>query len=215
MNIVCRVSLVQFRNVCDFVRRAIILSIAVCATGYAGGVFAANPPENIRLEENVLRWDPVENAVNYNVYLLSGPVVDNTVSPRYVDTVDTILEFMPTMDGFYTVVSVVVGDNGLEFSNVADGLTVAFDGLGEGPTIVTINSALEIRTVHCDNVVAGGSCESQCPLASRINPTGGACRADTGVVLHQRAKINGFECISQNDTSFVEVDVYCLLTSNL
>ena len=215
MNIVCRVLSVYFGDVRDLHRRTIILLLAVLSSGYTGSVFAVDPPENIRLEDNVLRWDPVENAVNYNVYLLSGPVVDTTVTPRYAATVDNVLEFSPTMEGFYTVVSVVVGDNGLEFSNVADGVTVAFNGSAEGPTIVTINNALEIRTVHCDNVVAGGSCESQCSLASRINPTGGACRADVGVVLHQRARINGFECISQSDTSFVEVDVYCLTTSNL
>jgi len=215
MNKASRVLLVQFGNVCDLRRCTIILLLAVFSLGHTGSIFAADPPENIRLEDNVLRWDPVENAVNYNVYLLSGPVVDNSVTPRYAATVNSVLEFRPTMDGFYTVVSVVLGDNGLEFSNVADGVTVAFSGSGEGPTIVTINNALEIRTVRCDDVVAGGSCESQCSLASRSNPTGGACRADTGVVLHQRARINGFECISQSDTSFVEVDVYCLRTSNL
>lgn len=202
-------------NVRGMRERTIILLLAVFSFVYAGSVFAVEPPDNIRLEDNVLRWDPVENAVNYNVYFLSGPVVDNTVSPLYAATVDSVLEFRPTMDGFYTVVTVAVGDDGLEFSNVADGVTVAFTGSGDGPVTVTINNALQIRSVRCDNVVAGGSCESQCPLASRINPTGGACRADAGVVLHQRAGINGFACISQNDTSFVEVDVYCLITSNL
>ena len=215
MNTVCRVLSIHFRNVCDLRRRTIILLLAVVSLGHTGSVLAVDPPENIRLENNVLLWDPVENAVNYNVYFLSGPVVDTTVSPLYAATVTNVLEFSPTMNGFYTVVTVALGDNGLEFSNVADGGTVAFNGPENGPTIVTINSALEIRTVRCDNVVAGGSCESQCPLPSRINPTGGACRADAGVVLHQRAKINGFECISQNDTSFVEADVYCLRTSNL
>lgn len=215
MNIVCRALSVHFGNVCDLSRRTIIILLAVFSLGHSGSIFAVDPPENIRLEDNVLSWDPVENAVNYNVYLLSGPVVDASVTPLYVATVDNVLEFSPTMDGYYTVVSVVLGDSGLEFSNVADGATVAFTGLGEGPTIVTINNDLEISTVRCDNVVAGGSCESQCALQSRRNPTGGACRADTGVVLHQRALINGFECISQNDTSFVEVDVYCMNTSNL
>jgi len=215
MNIVSRGVSVYFRNVRDLCRRTVILLLAVFSLWHTGSVFAVEPPENIRLEDNVLRWDPVENAVNYNVYFLSGPVVDNTVTPLYAATVDNVLEFRPTMDGFYTVVTVVGGDNGLQFSNVADGMTVAFTGSGTGPTIVTINSALEIRSVRCDNIVAGGSCESQCPLASRINPTGGACRADAGVVLHQRAGVNGFECISQSDTSFVEVDVYCMVTSNL
>lgn len=215
MNKVLRVLSGFFANDCNLRQRTIVLLLATFSLGYTGSVFAVDPPDNIRLEDDVLRWDPVEGAVNYNVYLLSGPVVDNTVTPQYAATVDSVLEFRPTLDGFYTVVSVAVGNNGLEFSNVADGETVAFTGSGVGPTIVTINSALKIHTVRCDNVVAGGSCESQCSLASRINPTGGACRADAGVVLHQRARINGFECISQNDTSFVEVDVYCLVTSNL
>jgi len=215
MNIVRRVVSVYFGNICYLRRRIIILFLAVFTLGHTGSVFAVDPPENIRLEDNVLRWDPVENAVNYNVYFLTGPVVDNSVTPLYAATVDSVLEFRPTMDGFYTVVTVAVGDSGLEFSNVADGETVAFTGAGMGPVTVSINNALQIRTMRCDNVVAGGSCESQCPLASRINPTGGACRADTGVVLHQRARTNGFECISQSDTSFVEADVYCLVTSNL
>lgn len=215
MTFVCRMLSALFGNLRVLHQRAIILSLAVFSFAYAGSAFAVDPPENIRLEDNVLRWDPVANAVNYNVYFLSGPVVDTTVSPLYAATVSDILEFRPTMDGFYTVVTVALGDNGLEFSDVADGETVAFSGTGQGPTTVTINNALQIRTMRCENVVAGGSCESQCPLPSRINPTGGACRADAGVVLHQRARINGFECISQSDTSFVEADVYCLTTSRL
>ena len=215
MTIVCQMLSDLVGNLRVLRQRVLILLLAVVSFGYAGSVIAVDPPGNIRLEDNVLRWDPVTNAVNYNVYFLTGPVVDTTVSPRYAATVDNILEFRPTMDGFYTVVTVAVGDSGLEFSNVADGATVAVTGLGDGPATVRINNALQIRTVRCENVVAGDSCESQCPLASRINPTGGACRADAGVVLHQRAGINGYECISQTDTSFVEVDVYCLLTSNL
>lgn len=215
MTLICRMLSALFGDIRLSRQRAIMLSLAVFSLAYTGSVFAVDPPENIRLEDNVLRWDPVANAVNYNVYFLSGPVVDSTVSPLYATTVSDILEFRPTMDGFYTVVTVALGDNGLEFSDVADGETVAFSGTEQGPTTVTINNALQIRTMRCDNVVAGGSCESQCPLPSRINPTGGACRADTGVVLHQRALINGFECISQSDTSFVEADVYCLTTSRL
>ena len=197
-------------------RRITALLFAVLCLGHAGGALAVDPPQNIRLEDGLLRWDPVANAVNYNVYFLSGPVVDVSVTPQYAGTVgDEAREFLPFMDGFYTVVTVGTGPDGLEYSDVADGETVAVSGMGDGPSTVTVNDALQIRSVRCDDVVAGGACDSQCPLASRINPMGGACRADAGVVLHQRALINGFECISQTDTSFVEVDVYCLRTSNL
>ena len=186
--------------------------LAVFSLGATGSVFAVDPPENIRLEDGIILWDPVEDAVNYNVYLLTGPVVDNTVTPRYVTTVEDVLEFRPTVNGFYTIVTVGVGDDGLEFSDVADGVTVALSGLEENPPAVTIGNVLEIRTVRCENVVAGGSCESQCSFSLS---TGGACRADAGVVLHQRALSSGYECISQNDTSFVEADAYCLSTGNL
>ena len=196
-------------------KRTSALLLCLLTFGVTGNSFAVDAPENIRLEGDVIRWDPVENAVNYNVYFLTRPVVDTRVSPMYVATVDNALEFTLTLEGFYTVVTVAMGDSGLEFSDVADGATVSFNGSGNVPNVVTINNVLQIRTTRCDNVVAGGSCESQCSFASRSNPTGGACRADTGVVLHQRAGTNGFECISQNDTSFVEADVYCLSTGNL
>ena len=140
MNIVSRLLSVRLWNVCDVRRRTIILLLSVFSLGHIGSVFAVDPPENIRLEDNVLRWDSVENAVNYNVYFLSGPVVDNSVSPLYAATIDSVLEFRPILDGFYTVVTVAVGDNGLEFSDVADGQTVAFTGSGEGPQIVKLTA---------------------------------------------------------------------------
>lgn len=214
MNIVGWALSVPVRSFSVWRSRSIVLLLAVFSLGHASSVFAVDPPQNIRIEGNVILWDEVENAVNYNVYFLEGPVVDTTQSPRYVDTVNFGLEFNlnPTTDGFYTVVTVAVGDNGLEFSDVADGIVVPFSGSNENSTTVTVNNILEIRSVRCDNVVAGGSCQSQCPLAIGVRniPTGGACRADAGVVLHQRALNDGFACISQNDTSFVEVDVYCL-----
>ena len=213
MKIVCRVLLSACSGDFSKLRRCTtILLLAVFSLGATGSVFAVDPPENIRLEDGIILWDPVEDAVNYNVYLLTGPVVDNTVTPRYVTTVEDVLEFRPTVNGFYTIVTVGVGDDGLEFSDVADGVTVALSGLEENPPAVTIGNVLEIRTVRCENVVAGGSCESQCSFSLS---TGGACRADAGVVLHQRALSSGYECISQNDTSFVEADAYCLSTGNL
>lgn len=206
----------HYQSFCRWGRCIIILVLAMFSLGHTSSVFAVDPPQNIRIENNVLLWDEVENAVNYNIYFLDGPVVDNTQTPLYLETVDVGLEFNPnpTTDGFYTVVVVVVGDNGLEFSDVADGVVVPFTGSSENVTTVTINNLHEIRSTRCDNVVAGGSCESRCSIGDRRVPTGGACRADTGVVLHQRALSDGFECISQNDTSFVEVDVYCLDASN-
>lgn len=219
MNTVSWVLSTSCLNFGDWRQRTIFLLLAVFSLGHASTVFAVEPPQNIRIEGNVLQWDEVEDAVNYNVYFLEGPVVDTTQSPRYVDTVNFGLEFNlnPTSDGFYTVVTVAVGDNGLEFSDVAEGMVLPFTGSSENTTTVTVNNRLEILSVRCDNVVAGGSCQSQCPLAVGVRniPTGGACRADAGVVLHQRALNDGFACISQNDTSFVEVDVYCLDASRL
>ena len=215
MATVSRLLSFYFKNLCNWRRRTIVLLLAVFSLGHAGSVFAVDPPQNIRIENNVLLWDAVDNALNYNVFFLTGPVVDNSQTPRYVTTVENVLEFRPTTDGFYTVVTVAVGDNGLDFSNIETGVIVAFTESGAGTETASVGRFLEIRTASCDNVVAGGSCESQCSLTDARIPTGGACRADAGVVLHQRAQVNSFSCISQNDTSFVEVDVYCLNPSAL
>ncbi len=212
MDTASRASSNHIRVFCHWCRCTIILLLTIFSLGHASSVFAVDPPQNIRIENNVLIWDEVENAVNYNIYFLTGPVVDTTQSPLYIETVDIGLAFSPnpTTDGFYTVVTVAVGDNGLEFSDVGDGVVVPFTGSSENVTTVRINSLHEIRSVRCDNVVAGGSCESRCSIGDTRVPTGGACRADTGVALHQRALSDGFECVSQTDTSFVEADVYCL-----
>ena len=137
-------------------------------------------------------------------------MVDNSQTPRYVETVVDGLEFNPSEDGFYTIVAVGVGDNGLEFSDVGEGMVVPVTGSDGNVLISTVNTIFDVRSTRCGGVVAGGSCQSMCPITEGVLPTGGACRADAGVVLHQRALNNGFECISQNDTSFVEVEVYCL-----
>lgn len=190
-------------------RRSLLSMLLVLSVGHIGSVHAVDPPENIRSDNGVLLWDAVENALNYNVYFLTGAVVDNTVTPRYVTTVGDIREFRPIVDGFYTVVANVQGDDGLEFSNVAESGTVSFSGTSE----VALEDIFQLRSARCNNVVAGGSCAVGCPFLEKQIPTGGACRADAGVVLHQRARQESFACITQNDTSFMEVDVYCLDTT--
>ena len=40
-------------------------------------LLAEDPPENIRFEDGVLRWDAVDDAISYNIYVLSAPVNGN------------------------------------------------------------------------------------------------------------------------------------------
>jgi len=176
---------------------------------FAPVVNAVDAPGNIRIEDSLLKWDSVPQANSYNIYYIDGPVVDVTVSPRYITTVSGSNAFRPSTRGYYTVVSVVFS-GGDQFSDVAEGEVVFFAGNEQDPNLISRSEFFELRTLRCSNQVAGSSCAIQCANNVRRIPTGGACRADAGVVLHQRARQNGYECLVQQDSSFVEVDVYCL-----
>jgi len=195
-------------------RVAIALLLMAIGFSLSSAAYAVDPPSNIRIENSLLMWDNVPQSSNiYNIYFIDAPVVDYRVSPRYITTVTGENQFRPSTPGYYTVVTVAY-NNRQEFSNVADGEIVYFAGAEDRPSSVSRNQFSELKTQRCDNMVAGGSCSVQCSNRTRRIPTGGACRADAGVVLHQRARQDGYECLSQQDSSFVEVDVYCLDTTN-
>lgn len=179
----------------------IVLLSAFPLSGYAQSVDA---PENIRIEQNLLVWDNVVAATKYDVYLLSSTGLN--ANGTYLTTVVGANEYALSNEGIYTVVSVTTDG---EYSTLESGGRAVFNSESSEPTPSTGNLISEIRTQRCDNAVAGSSCVAQCPLSSNYSATGGACRADTGTVIHQRARRTGFECIVQNDTSFVEADVYC------
>jgi len=195
-------------------------------------LLASDPPENIRFEDGLLRWDAVDDALSYNVYALNAPVNGNGF---YVTTVEDALEFQTTFSGFYTVVA-FFGGMPEEFSAITDSEIV--EG-GDGPLLnndelsalftpapATGNGSTgsgsfllgllsEVRTNRCTNVISGEGCAVQCDDIDEVSiATGGACRADSAIILHGRASIGGYECLATADAAYVEVDAICLFPDN-
>ncbi len=187
---------------------------------------ANDPPQNIRFEGGLLVWDTVDGAVSYNVYALSAPV---NGSGFYVDTVEDVTEYQTTFNGFYTVVA-FFGGTPQEFSAITDaeivdggdgpritGSRELFELLGPDPVIEEPNTDFrlsEVRTNRCTNMFAGESCAVMCDANVVSIATGGACRAASGIVLHERAIAGGYECLATADTDYVEVDAICLFPGN-
>jgi len=165
----------------------------------SGHAYAVDPPANIRVEQNLLLWDDVAGSSKYNIYFFNSSATG--ANGDFITTVVGANEFELSMAGFYTVVTVTPDG---EFSALNAVSRVEFTGSSE-PKPVS-----EILTQRCENAVAGSTCTAQCATSNTYFASGGACRADTGTVIHHRALQTGFECIVQNDTSFVEADVYCL-----
>jgi len=176
-------------------------------------LFASDPPENIRIEDDLLRWDPVEGAISYNIYATTTPVNGNGF---YVTTVVDGTEFQPTFPSLYTVVS-FFGGTPEEFSDVDAGEFVQF---GDDPILTSaelfellfppVEQNSEVRTNRCTDIGSGQSCAVMCDADASWVATGGACRADSPIVLHQRAIGGGYECLATDETAYVEVDVICL-----
>ncbi len=156
-------------------------------------------------------WDPSPcpylnpNALGciYNIYIRYGQSSDATGG--YIATVHGITEFRPSLDGYY---SVVAGYSG-RFSNLSDAAIVHYKSDIDTTPGLTTERFYEIRTNRCTDISAGQSCSVLCGAPRQKNVTGGACRADGAVIVHQRARYDGYECIATSDTNYVEVDVFC------
>ena len=188
------------------------LSIAL-NMAFSSIALALDPPANIRLDGGRLSWDEVPSAGEYHLYYFDGPIPSDSVVGNYVRVTGGTswpLDVFNEPFGYYTVVAVRTDEQSLplEFSAVTDGGIVAYldpteNSVPEGNTYSVV-----VNEQRCDNLVAAESCTATCSVTSI--PTGGACRADAGVSIHQRALQNGYQCLTQQDVSFVEADVYCL-----
>lgn len=192
-----------------------ISCLTLCSVLFSSLSFATDSisaPQNIRIESTTLQWDSVEGATGYNIYILDQSERSDTNRGFYLATVSGLTEYRVSTLGFYTVVSILdIPNQRVLFSDIWDGQLVYFGGLDSGQELVITRSpGFETRTRRCTNVVAAESCTATCADVLRKIPSGGACRADSGVVLHQRVRSDGYECITQQDTSFVEADVICL-----
>lgn len=166
------------------------------------------PVENVRVEDGAIVWEPPENILSiignrrlvYNIYRANPPYA------IYVATVSDALFFRPSLTDDYLVVA---SDSGSRFSSIDEATVVrfTFDTVVK-PGLTTLSS-YEIRTNRCTDMAAGQSCSVRCGNNNHLGPTGGACRADGAVVLHQRARHDGYECITTADTAYVEADVFC------
>ncbi len=83
---------------------------------------AIDSPSNIRIEENLLRWDTVAGVSKYDIYLLSSTSLN--ANGTYLTTVVDANEYMLISAGIYTVVS--ASPNG-EYSALHTGERAEFD----------------------------------------------------------------------------------------
>lgn len=174
------------------------------------------PVENVRVENNLLVWDPLlvltpdGYDTNYNIYLRGGQFPGAFGNYGiYVATVVGKTEFRPTLNGQYSVVASSFPDGIHRFSRLSDASIVDFAYDTDTTPEFTTERFNEIRTNRCTDLSAGQSCSVACGASHSKHATGGACRAGSAVIVHQRARYDGYECITTSDTSYVEVDVFC------
>jgi len=175
--------------------------------------FAIDPPDNIRMNGGDLTWDAVEGAAEYHIYYFEEPVPSVTNLGKYVRHTGGTrwpLDSFGDPFGYYTVVSIRWDEQfqPVEVSPFTENALAAYLDPSNNSPVSNGSLSIVVNELRCDNMVAGSVCAATC--ATPAIPTGGACRADAGVTLHQRAMVDSYQCLAQQDTSFVEVDVYCL-----
>ncbi len=194
-------------------KRIPVVLAAVLLVFQVTSSFAADSPENVRIEDGVLLWDPVDGAVSYNIYATTTLVNGNGY---YVATVLNETEFQPTFKALYTVVAFYGGTPAV-YSDIDAGQYVQW---GDDPILTgeeifallmpTMERNSEIRTNRCTDVSAWQGCTAMCDTSRNWVASGGACRAEGQIILHQRTKNGGYECLATSGTAYVETDVICL-----
>ena len=179
---------------------------------YSSLVYAIDPPANIQINDGQLSWDPVEGVNEYHLYYFDQPVPSITNVGNYVRlTGGTRWSLRASNDpfGYYTVVAVLVDRLSvpIDFSKITEGIVVPYLDPNDTPSISS-SISIDVVSEQCDNMVVGSVCAAAC--AAPAIATGGACRADAGVTIHQRALGGEYQCLTQQDTSFIQADVYCL-----
>ena len=169
------------------------------------------PVENVRVENGSIAWDPLagqpENGrVVYNIYrVFPGAGLPTGRNAQYVATVISRTEFVPALAADYVVIA---STNRTTFSVIDEATIVSFTQSVNGALGLSTTSRYEIRTNRCTDLISGQSCVVACNTGDI--PTGGACRTDEAVVVHQRARFNGYECVAKTEVAFLEADVFCL-----
>jgi len=182
-----------------------VVLLALLLTGPAHAVDA---PANVRVEGSVLKWDPVMEAVNYNVYIWYNARLN-----AYLTTVQHATEFQLDTEGVYAVVA-----NGTDysFSDVNEpGARASFQLSGQNSQAgqsetVSAGKYLVLRKNTCTNLLAGDVCTIACDANSAQVATGGACYSTDGARVQSTGTHDGYVCETNDNTVELQAQVYCI-----
>lgn len=172
-------------------------------------------PENVRIENGVLMWEPVPGAGGYNI-LFNARDVTSFVFLRgmnYLDTVIGSTEYNVTQVGTYQVIA--FNENSSLFSPTNEQGDAYYNPNNESvgqPTSFLERNLMQVRSETCENVDAGGSCRAVCPLEHDI-ATGGACSTSDIIEADATATTISYQCTVPLFSGFVTAHVYCLNTA--
>jgi len=158
-------------------------------------------PQNVRVENGILKWDPVENAGGYNIY--------------YTPDTDLAPHAYPT--DYFTTVKGSTGAT-LFSRHFQSGAKVSYlDGKPGEENSEKDNAAnapsVKIFSVTCGNVNAGDSCIARCNGEAdnqAYQATGGACATSDAVESDATAEARSYHCTVPEFSSEVRAQVYCL-----
>ncbi len=199
-------------------RSCLLLCLSLCFI--VSGVYAQDDsptqdfptPENVRIEDGVLRWNAVPEAGGYNILFNARDVRGffNLRNMNYLDTVIDATEYNVTQVGTYQVIA--FNENASLFSPTINQGDAYYnpDDLNVGqPTSILEMNLMQVRSVTCENVEPGGSCRAVCPLEHDI-ATGGACSTSDIIEADATATTISYQCTVPLFSGFVTAQVYCL-----
>ena len=165
-------------------------------------------PTDVRVEGDVLTWDAVAGAGGYNVYFDAGTSPDGADTPlTYIATVKGATELALEVSGTYSVVS-FNADASLFSNQFSPGVRVVYDGG------LSFASPVQLLSVTCGNVQAGGDCTAICPGGAAggfsFLATGGACATSDVVEADATAGPSSYTCTVPTFSGEVRAQVYCL-----
>lgn len=166
-------------------------------------------PTNVYIEDNLLRWDPVDGALGYNIYYWH---------PRYSSYITTVLdatEYRMDTEGTYVVVVSFPGNTFSAIESASARATFSHQtqnsDIGQNETINAGKFTL-LRSNSCTNQAAGDVCAVACDANPGQVATGGACYSTDGAQLQSRGTFEGYTCETNEASVEVQVQVYCLYT---
>lgn len=179
--------------------------IALLTLGTGSAFAEVLPPlDNIRIEDNQLKWDASEDATGYNIYY----------EYSYYDTVKGAEQYTLTDSGRYFVVPFDdQGNFGAQYGNF-----VEYVADGNGQSQYTVNSFVILVQKTCLNVGPGESCVASCPNSYETEYTtrftkymsGGACSTSDIVEADAFVSVNTYKCTVPTFSGEVVAQAICV-----